>query len=217
MRPITVTVGPLASASANAIALSQTPLAAGAITLNGASVVNGVAVLDTPRQALFTFAADETGHNFIVTGTDWAGDTISETVAGTTAGTVATVLSYKTIMSITISAAATGALTVGTNTIADSQWVRLDEWASPTVSIQLTVTGTVNYTVQQSMQDPNSPTNAVTVSAMTWVSSPDPNAIGASTTLATYFNAAPLWAKVTLNSGSGSVSAVFSQLGVAPY
>lgn len=214
MRPITVTVGPLVAASANNIALSQTPLTAGALTLNGSTATGGVATLDVPRQVLFTFAANETGHNFIVTGTSGTNDVISETVAGTTAGTKATVLSYKTVTSITISAAATGALTVGTNGVADSPWVRLDPWSNSYVSIQCTASGTVNYTVQQTLDDPNSPTNPVLPSAMTWVNSNDTAAVGATGSIQTNYGFTPTWARVLLNSGTGTVVSTFAQTGV---
>lgn len=214
MRPITITVGPLASAVANNIALSQTPAGAGALTLNGSLATGGVATLDTPRQVLFTFAADETGHNFVVTGKNGTGDTQSETVAGTTAGTKATVLSYKTVTSITISAAATGALTVGTNGVADSPWVRLDPWSNSYVSIQCTASGTVNYTVQQTLDDPNSPTNPVLPSAMTWVNSNDTAAVGATGSIQTNYGFTPTWARILLNSGTGTVVSTFAQTGV---
>lgn len=214
MRPITVTVGPLAAASANNIALSQTPAGAGALTLNGSTVVAGVAVLDNPRLVLLTFAANETGHNLVVTGTNGTNDIISETVAGTTAGTVATVMSYKTVSSITISAAATGALTVGTNGVADSPWVRLDPWANSYISIQCTASGTVNYTLQQTLDDPNSPTNPVLPSAMTWVNSNDTAAVGATGSIQTNYGFTPIWARVLLNSGTGTVVSTFAQTGV---
>lgn len=210
MRPITVTVGPLVAASANNISLSQTPAGAGALLLNGSTA----GVLDTPRQVLFTFAGNETGHNFVVTGLSGAGDTQSETVAGTTAGTKATVLSYKTVTSITISAAATGALTVGTNGVADSPWVRLDEWAGSHTGMTFVASGTVNYTLQTSMDDPNSPTNAVVPSAMTWVNTNDSDVVGATATQKSNFVFIPLWVRVLLNSGTGSVTGTFVQQGV---
>lgn len=215
MRPIVFTVGPLAAASANNIALSQTPTA-GALTLNGSTVVNGVAVLDNPRQVLFTFAANETGHNFVVSGTNGYGDLVSETVAGTTAGTVATVLSYKTVTSITISANATGALTVGTNGVADSAWIRLDDWALPSTQVQCTVTGTVNYTIQQSQDDPNSPTNPVTPANMTWLNCTDLNLVANTITAQSAYFYTPLFVRLLLNSGSGSVVTTVSQSGVNP-
>lgn len=212
MNRIVTTAGPLAAAAANNIALSQTP-SAGALTLNGTLVTGGVAVLDNPRRVLFTFAANETGHNFVVTGTNVSGDVISETVAGTTAGTVATVLSYKTVTSITISANATGALTVGTNGVGESAWVRMDMWALPTIGVQCTVSGTVNYTVQQTFDDPNSPVSPVTPASMTWANCPDLALVAVAVTAQSYYSSIPTFIRVVINSGTGTVTMTLGQAG----
>lgn len=216
MRPITFSVGPLATAVANNIALSQTP-SAGALTLNGSLVASGVAVLDVARQVLFTFAANETGHSFVVTGKSWAGDSISETVAGTTAGTVATVLSYKSVSSIAISANATGALTVGTNGVASSPWIRLDDWALFSTIIQCNVTGTVNYTIQTTNDDPNSNTNPVTPASVSWINFPDLNMVAQTATAQSSLSYTPAWLRVVLNSGTGSVLSTMTQAGNVTY
>src|ERR1700732_5349558 len=112
MRPITVTVGPLQAASANNIALTQTPGAAGPITLNGSTVVAGVATLTNAQRITLT-TADAT-HTATISGTDIAGSPISETVAlnGTA---VTSVMSYKTVTSIVVNAALTAAITAGTS------------------------------------------------------------------------------------------------------
>lgn len=216
MRPITITVGPLTSASANAIALSQTPTA-GALTLNGAAVTGGVATFSVPRRVLITTTGNETTRTFTVTGTGWNGTAISEVIQGVSGATAQSVLDYMTVTSIVISGNAANALTVGTSTVASSTWLRLDEWAPAQTTIQCTVTGTVNYTVEQTMQDPNSPTNPIAPASVVWLSSLDPNVVGATTSQLSYYPNAPLWARVTLNSGSGSVSSVFSQNGAVPY
>lgn len=216
MRPVVVTAGPLANASANAICLTQTPTV-GALTLNGALVTAGVATLDALRRVLFTFAADETGHSFVVTGTNGTKDTISETVAGTTAGTVATVLSYRTVISITISANATGALTVGTNGVGESPWVRLDSWALPPIMVQCDVTGTVNYTVQTTLDDPNGPTNAVAVASMSWLNFPDTNLQAQTATAQGQIQNQPTWLRCVLNSGTGTVTMTANQPGSVSY
>lgn len=212
MRPITATVGPLAAASANNIALSQTPGAAGALTLNGSLVIAGVAVLDNPRRVLITTA--DTTHTFIVTGATPTGSVISEIVGPITTSAF-TAQDFKTVTSVIINGAATAAVTVGTNGIASTPWVRLDEWANPPVSIQCNVTGTVSYTVQSSNDDPNSPTDPVLPSAMTWIATNDTNAVNATGSVQTNYIFAPTWVRVLLNSGSGSVVAKVIQYNVA--
>lgn len=216
MRPITVTVGPLAAASANAICLSQTPAAAGALTLNGALVSGGIATLDTARRVLITCAGNESAKTFTLTGTSASGNTQTETIAGPNATTAQSVLDYKTITSLTISAAAANAITVGTSGVASSYWVALDSWAMPQVAIQCTVSGTVNYTVQQTLDNPNDPISPVAASLVTWVNHPDSNLVGAIGTVQSNYGYAPVYAKVTLNSGTGSVTATFSQASVVP-
>ena len=44
-----------------------------------------------------------------------------------------------------------------------SSLVRMDSWANAQSVVQVTVTGTATYTVETSMDDPNSPTNPVAV------------------------------------------------------
>jgi hypothetical protein len=215
VNPIVISVGPLAAASANNIALSQSPTA-GPFTLNGATVSGGVAVLDKPRRVLLTFAASEVGHNFVVTGTDWAGNVISETIAGTGIGTVASVLDYKTVTSITISANSTGAITVGTNGVAGSAWVRMDGWAAQSIAVQLAASGTVNYTLQQTLDDPDSPTNPVAKASMTWINSGDSAAVAATGNIQSSYSYIPVFVRVLLNSGTGSVTATVQQASAVP-
>jgi hypothetical protein len=221
MRPIVVTVGPLTAGSANNIALSQTPGAAGSLTLNGSTVVNGVAILDHPRRVLITTA--DTTHTFTVTGTNASGMPISEVVGPITTSAFTT-QDFLTVTSVTINGAATAAVTVGTNGVASSAWVFLDSWALPMASIQCDVSGTVNYTVQSTLDDPNSPTNPVAPAAVAWVSSPDTNAVGAVAAIQTsyggfaaYAALSPTYVRILLNSGTGTVTATVIQAGAVPY
>lgn len=221
MRPITSTVGPLSAGSANNIATSQTPAGAGALTLNGTTVIGGIAYLDHARRILITTA--DTTHVFTVTGTTPTGSVISETVGPITASAYTT-QDFYTVTSVTINAAATAAVTVGTNGIASTPWMRLDEWAGGNASIQCDVTGTVNYTVQATNDDPNSATNPVLPQNVTWVNSPDTNVVAATGAqrsgygpLLAYGALLPLFIRVTLNSGTGSVTATVVQHGSAPY
>jgi hypothetical protein len=213
MRPITVSVGPLAGASANNIALSQTP-AAGPLTLNGSLVVAGVAILDNPRRILIT-TTDST-HTFTITGATPTGALLSEVVTGN--GTnVQSTLDYKTVTSITINGTASAAVTVGTSGVASTPWARMDEWANTQVTMQFDVVGTVNYTVQSTLDDPNSPTNPVLPSAVNWVSTNDTNVVGATSTLQSNYLFSPTYIRVLLNSSgtTGVVTATIAQANVA--
>lgn len=187
--------------------------AAGAVTVG----VNGVATLDKARRVLFTSAGDDSGITFTVTGTDYSGTPISETLAGVNATTAYTNLDYATVTSITSSGAVATTLTVGTNGIASSPWVRFDGLAANAqVAYQSTVSGTVNFTVQSSMEDPTLPINTNnplgyrwTPATVTWVD--DATNASKTATLTGTYAAAPVWSRVTLNSGSGIVTTTYQQ------
>lgn len=211
MRPITVTAGPLAAADADGIAQAQQP--ASTFTLNGALVSGGVAQLGAPRRVLITTTADETSVTFTVTGANRAGDVLSEDVAGVNNTSTYTALDFYTVTSVTNSAALAGNVTIGTNGIGGSPWVRLDTWALPAVAVQVNVSGTVNYTLQQSLDDPNDPTNPVAAASMVWINSADTTVVGATASAQTNYAFAPRFVRILLNSGSGTATATISQLG----
>ena len=97
-----------------------------------------------------------------------------------------------------------------------SPLVRLDNWAFGQVGVQLSVSGTVNYTLQQTMDDPNSPTDPVAQASMNWVNCADTAVVGATATKQTNYQFAPIFCRVALNSGNGSVTATFVQVGNVP-
>ena len=123
------------------------------------------------------------------------------------------VLDYATVTSIRGSQATASTVTVGTGSLAASPWIRLDEMgAAAIVGIQCVVTGTANYTVQGTFDDPNDLISPVAPALMTWDSTAVPAAlVGASSTQSNSINPAPLWIRTLLNSGAGSVKSVFTQ------
>lgn len=212
MRPVTASVGPLTAATANNIALSQTPGAAGALTLNGALATGGVATLSSPQRIKITTA--DTTTTFTVVGTTPTGSLLTETLIAV-GGSATSTLDYSTVTSIKVNQGTTAAVTVGTSGIGSTPWVRTDEWADSNVSIQCDVTGTVNYTVQASNDDPNSPTNPVLPQNVTWIPSNDPQAVAATTSILTNYIFSPAFIRVLLNSGTGSVTMTVTQYNVA--
>lgn len=212
MRPIIVTVGPLATASANNICLSQTPTSGTALTLNGSTVSGGVATLDVPRRVLLTYGSEGGARTLVVTGTDRYGNTASETlsVPSGSSGTVYTVIDYKTVTSLVPAGGGwTAAVTVGTNTIASSRPIFLDTYGWPNTMLQVSVSGTVNYTVQQSADNPN----VVGLGSVNWVSHPDTALVSATTTVQSNYLFTPFVTRVTLNSGSGTITFTATQSG----
>jgi hypothetical protein len=214
MRPQFTTVGPLAAASATNIRTASAIAGAGAVTLNGSLVSGGVATLDTPRRVLFTFAGNETGKTFTLLGTNWSDQIVGEDIAGTTAGTVASVLDYKTLTSVVSSAASVGNVSIGTNGVAASPWLQLDYYGPSYISIQANVTGTVNYTLQQTLDDPSSIINPVSFEDVVWLSTSDTAGVGATTSIQSNYLFIPVWVRVLLNSGTGSVTATYIQSGM---
>lgn len=214
MQPITVTVGPLAAADDNGISTAQAPLAAGNLTINGALASGGVATLDTPRQVIVTSSGDDTGINFTIYGTTYGGHEVSQTIVGVDSGAAATTVDFLTVTRVYVDGATDGNVIVGTNTSAGSSWIRFDSWAFPQTAIQCNASGTVNYTVQVTMDDPNSPTNPVPVGEVTWLNTNDTDAVTAVGDVFTNFDWTPTWGRILLNSGSGSVKGTFAQFNV---
>jgi hypothetical protein len=221
MRPRTVTVGPLALADDDNIFTSATPSGAGNITLAGDLVTGTVATMDTPRRVLLTTGSDESSKTLILTGTNRDGQVISETFTGASlnATTTASGYDYATVTSVHVSAAFTGALKVGTNGVGSTRWLQLNFDAQPfNVGIAVEVTGTVNYTVQSTYDeimghyDPGG-INPIWVTPGVPVTFDDP--VGGSIASDEFQLLTPVNAvRVTLNSGSGSISAVIIQAGI---
>lgn len=147
----------LAAPAADAVAASQSP-GAGAITLDGSAVVDGVAVLDTARRVLLTSGGDDSGITFTVNGANSSGNPISETLAGANVGDVYTSQDFQTVTSVTHTGTVDGTLEIGTNDVASSRWFTLNYQISQfNVGIGVVVDGTVNYTVEYTYDDVNAP------------------------------------------------------------
>jgi hypothetical protein len=178
----------------------------------GAVYGNQVITLDAPRQITITNTEPAGANSFTVVGTDAAGNQISETLVSTGAA-VTTQQNFATVTQISCSAPTTAAATAGTAATATSPWVMFDPYASGgAISKQAIVNGVANYTVQVSYDDPNAP-GGVPPGGMGWTNDTDATFVGATTSLSGSWPYTPLWARVLLNSGAGSVRATFIQPG----
>lgn len=151
MRPITIKLSPSAANAAN-IAASQTPGAAGNLTLT-ALASSG---LEMARILLLTTNADETSKSFVVTGTDADGSVISETVTGVSSSTAVTVNAYKTVTSIHVSAATTAAITWGTRgttLVGNSATIPLNFYERTPATIAIEISGTANVSIIETFDD----------------------------------------------------------------
>lgn len=151
MRPQTASIT-LAAANDVSVAASQTPGGAGALTLTATPVS-----LDVARRVLITAAGNESAKTFVVTGTDREGNVIRESLTGPNATTKATTQDFKTVSSVTISAAAAGAVKVGTNGVASTKWLMLDHTAWQfNCGVAVNQGGvTANWTIEVTLDEPN--------------------------------------------------------------
>jgi hypothetical protein len=215
-QPLFTSVGPIDAADADSVCETQTPTA-GALALDGAAVTGGVAIFDAPRRVEISTTGDESGATFVITGTLWNGQVFSESISGISSGsTGATTQSFATVTSVTISVNAAGAIVVGTNGVADSPWLRLDDYAPAPTAVTVVVDGTVNYTVQMSQDDPDSAISPVPIGEMVWLDALDADLVSESTNKTGGLDYTPCWVRLTLNSGDGSARMTVTQSGTIP-
>lgn len=211
MIPVTVTKT-LAAASATAVCASQALAAAGNLLINGSAAANGVAVLDTQRQVLITSAGNDSGINFTVYGTTDSGVPIQETLAGGNIAAVATSLDFLTVTRVAASGAVATTVEVGTNGVGSTQWRVPNYHVTPfTMQFLTEVIGTVSYSIEYTNDDvvtPKTPTPIPNVGEILATQT-----TGISETVQYPFRA---W-RITVNSGTGTVSAQAVQAGIVNY
>lgn len=206
-QPITATIT-LSATDADGIALSQTPLTAGNLTLNGVLASGGVATLTSAgaaRQVTITSAGNDSGRTFTIYGTDESGIAISEALTGASGAAATSAKYYRTVTRIAVDAATAGAVTAGVNGVGVTRWVNYNVHAQPfNVVNNVDISGTVDYDVQYTY-DPLDSISQVLTDAVVDGASADAQA--------TY--TFPITAsRILLNSGSGSVTMTAIQAGI---
>lgn len=98
-----------------------------------------------------------------------------------------------------------------------SRAVRMDTWANAQSIIQCTVTGIATYTVEGSMDDPNSATDPVAVNSMTWINCEDTDLVGANASKQGQLTVTPVFLRLKQTAGNGSVKMTVAQFSNAPY
>ena len=150
MRPYQLTTTSFTAADPDGIATSQSPSGAGNLTL-----VSSTVTLTPPRFVTITSAGDDTGVTFTITGTRPGGSTQTEVVTGANAGAATSTLTFETVTSIAISGASAAAVEAGFTQSGYSDWLPLDIYTPNQVTtISATVSGTVNYDIQYTNEDP---------------------------------------------------------------
>lgn len=205
----------LDTSDADGICQSQTPLAAGSLTINGALSSGGVATMDAARRVLIGSNADDSGHTFTITGTDRYSNAQSEDLAGPASpATVYTVLDYLTVTAVAVDAATAGAITVGTNGVGSTEWIQAN-WldVSWVIAIGCRGAAATTYTVEHTYDDFNQTQQNLpqgfslepgsNVPALAW---PNPIINGASGISEVRYTDWPVYGfRLTINSGTGSV------------
>ncbi len=110
---LTFSAGAYQTTDADSICLTQTPVAVGNLTLNGANVNTGVATLPVGSQVTIACTGDSSAVVIRVTGTDQDGVAQVEYLTGGNNTTVSTARWWTTVTAVWFSAAAAGAVTVG--------------------------------------------------------------------------------------------------------
>lgn len=98
-----------------------------------------------------------------------------------------------------------------------SRKVRMDSWANPVSIIQVDVTGIATYTVETSMDDPNSPTDPVAEGSMTWINCSAASLVGSNANAQGILTATPTFIRVKQTAGNGSTTMTVAQFGNATY
>lgn len=209
MKPVIITRA-LGTADASGVCASQTPGAAGNLTINGTFAAAGVATLDAQRVVGVTSAGNVSATTFTITGTNEEGLTITETITGPNISTTSTTLNFKTVTTVAISGAAAAAVTVGTTGVGSSRWVPLDQHG-PTfgVGLFLEFTGAAaNVTVQYTGSDVFS-TSALTAG---FIQATDhPSLTGKAANADSNIAYPPGAVRVKTNSGTGTVKFIVRQ------
>jgi hypothetical protein len=150
MRPYQLTTTSFTAADPDGVATSQSPSGAGNLTL-----VSSAVTLTPPRFVTITSAGNDTGVTFTITGTRPGGSTQTEVVTGANAGAATSTLTFETVTSIAISGASAAAVEAGFTQSGYSDWLPLDIYTPNQVTtISATVSGTVNYDIQYTNEDP---------------------------------------------------------------
>lgn len=153
MRPVRLT-RTLVAGAVGAVAASQTLGAAGNLLINGSLASGGVATMAAQQLIGLTSTGNLSAVNFTISGTNDAGQTVTEVLAGPNNATVNSVNNYTTVTKIAASAAVGTAMTVDTVGVGASLPVPIDRYLNPVnVAVTVAITGTLNATAQFTNDD----------------------------------------------------------------
>lgn len=157
MRPFSIDIDP---ANVDADGLADGNSSAGAtVTLDGALTSGGSFTSADGLARRFVIldlgADDQTGATYTLTGTDADGNALTEALAGPGASASVTTTSYfLTLTSIAIASPAAGStVDIGTVDEFKTKTYPIDAQSSSAAAIGVKVTGTINYTVEETLEN----------------------------------------------------------------
>jgi len=165
-RPKEIDIDP-ADVDVDGIVAAETLLAAGNFTIGGALASGGSVTFDYPRQLVQDCTGNEAGRTWTITGTDEDGVAQTESLSGlnATTGENAAGVYWSSITQIASDDATANDVAFGTVDEVQTKTYPLDFYANEAATISVDVTGTIDYTVQETFNpvlDLSSPANNAT-------------------------------------------------------
>lgn len=200
MRPIQIVTTSFPSAVTDYLALNQTLLAAGFLTLEANTIT-------PPRFVTITSAGNDSGITFAVLGVGPNGETQTEVLTGANTGAVTSTKTFAYVESIYASGATAGNVKSGVTQSGYSQWIPLDIYnPNQVTTTSVSVSGTVNYSIQYTNEDPfdHSFTHQVVAHPVAALTNASNNQTGFTTTLMRAV-------RYLINSGSGTIRLTITQ------
>ncbi len=182
MRPIVFAVTPIIDA--DGITTSQAVVSGTALAINGAFVVDGVAVIAAAQQLTITSVGDATTTVFTLTGTDENGNIQTEDLTGGSTSTVQTNLFFKTITEVLPVGATAATVTVGSADESISAALPLnwtDEVFNKNIAVVLSDSPNMTFSVESTLDDLQDATITPTWSDVTGLNAKTATTIAAST------------------------------------
>ena len=214
MQPISIEAFGL-GARPQAVCSAQTIPNDETLNIDGTDASGGVVIFPNARRLTVRgLDANSEGIIITVTGTDAADGPQVESFRILVQNTDYTgKLEFQTVTEVRANIGGIGTVQVGTSGIVGSQWARFDTWAIGPTVIHINATGTANYTLQTTLDDPNSIVDPVDPDNVRWFPSTDTNVVNTTGSKQTQFDANPVFCRILINSGVGNVQAVIQQNG----
>lgn len=209
MRPINIDFD-LADTDPNGVFEDQTLGGAGNFSLDGAQVTSGTwtAPDGFPRQISFESTGNISAVTFTITGYLDSSENIlvTEEVTGPNSSTVKSSNYFYSISQIAADGAVATNTEAGPIDDAATDIIVLDQYKG-SVAIGVTVTGTINYTIQQTFDDLQNAT-----APFNWGNIDDTDLVGATASQTTQYDAVPRGIRIITNSYSSGAEL---QIGIA--